>query len=279
MKAYRFLPLLALPALAALTACDDVAEDDRIIPVDRIESDRVVLLQEFSGQRCRNCPDGADAIHSILAEYPDNVVAVSMHPAGTTFSGPYRGTDITCDEATYMYDFYNRPTEFPYAIVNGNLDISEESNRKNYNVWATMTIMAMLQAPEMSLEVEATYDAATRTVTATYSAEALEELYDGHNIMVWLTENDIVAAQDVHGRPVNDYVSNHILRASFNGEAGESIGSDFLIGQKAEGSVSLVLDEKWVPENCEVVAYVYRPSDKYVLQAAKCPAVPGASSH
>lgn len=269
MKAYRFLPLLAAPVLLGLTACDDIAENDRIIPVDRIESDRVVLLQEFSGQRCRNCPDGAEAIHNILNEYPDNVVAVSMQPAGTTFSGPYRGSDLTSEQATFMYDFYGRPTEFPYAIINGNLDLSEESNRKNYNVWATMTIMAMLDAPVMTLEVESSYDPATRTVTATYSAEAQEELYDDLKVVVWLTEDGVVGAQDVHGRPVMDYVTNHLLRASLTGEDGVSIGSYFKIGQVAEGTVSTVIADNWNADNCHVMAYVYRTSDKYVLQAAK----------
>ncbi len=43
-------------AAAALTSCDNVAEDDRFIKLPPIEADRAVLIEDFTGQNCLNCP-------------------------------------------------------------------------------------------------------------------------------------------------------------------------------------------------------------------------------
>ncbi len=267
MKHQNITALLSAPLLlAGFVSCDKVDEDDRIIPVEKVESQRVVLLQEFSGQQCRNCPGGADAIHDILSIYPDNVVAVSMHPAGTPNSGPFLGTNTNSEIATEMYDFYGRPNEFPSAIING----TEFSI--NPSKWFEMCLTQMVLIPEISVTVEASASAGEDPViTAKYAVEYNEPIYDNLNIVVWLIENDIVAAQNVYGKPTRDYVHQHLLRASFAEDVeGISLGSSFKIGETSEGSLSLTPDKSWNLENCQVVAYVYRTSDKYVEQAAIC---------
>lgn len=275
MKLHKIMTALAAPALlASMVSCDDIAEDDRIKPVDKIVSDRVVLVQEFSGMMCSNCPLGADAIHSMIKAYPENIVAVGMHPEGVTFTRPLRGLDLTSKIATYMYDFYGRPTEFPQAVFNG--DVEEMS--KNYALWPAEAIKRLLDAPILKIDLDATYsEGATdelpegRVVTANYTVEFQEETTENLNLCVWLVENDIVGGQtQPNGRPIYDYVHQHVLRASLTEDAGKNLGGSFKIDQKAEGSVQISIDPKWKPENCQIVAYVYNTADKSVKQAGIC---------
>ena len=58
MKKY-ILPLLAS---LALSACDYIAEDERLIEVEAAQAKRVVLLEDFTGQLCVNCPLGTEVI-------------------------------------------------------------------------------------------------------------------------------------------------------------------------------------------------------------------------
>ncbi|MDE7160984.1 MAG: Omp28-related outer membrane protein [Muribaculaceae bacterium] len=268
MRLHNIPALLAAPLLlAGFASCDTVDENDRIIPVEKIESQRVVLVQEFSGQNCRNCPGGADAIHDILSVYPENVVAVGMHPSGTPNSGPMFGTNTTSEIATEMYDFYGRPAEFPCAIING----TEFSI--NPSKWFELTLSQMVLAPEITLTVEAAASGQgeEKKIEAKYSVEYNERIFDNLNIVVWLTESNVVAAQNVYGDRVRDYVHNHLLRASFcENVEGVNLGDSFKIGETSEGSLTLTPDKAWNLENCEVIAYVYRTSDHYVPQAAKC---------
>ena len=46
----------AVLAAAALTSCDNVPEADRFIKLPPIEADRAVLIEDFTGQYCLNCP-------------------------------------------------------------------------------------------------------------------------------------------------------------------------------------------------------------------------------
>lgn len=265
MRLQNISALLSAPLiLAGFVSCDTVAEDDRIIPVEKVESQRVVLLQEFSGQNCRNCPGGSDAIHDILSVYPDNVVAVAMHPKGTPNSGPLLRTDTTSEIATEMYDFYGRPAEFPCGIINGN------EFSINPNKWFELCLTQMVLPPEVTVSVEASGKAGEDpSVTAKYSIVYNEPIYDDLNVIVWLIENDVVAAQNVYGDRVPRYVHQHLLRASFTEKVeGIALGNSFKIGESSEGTLTLAPQQAWNLENCEVVAYVYRSSDNYVYQAA-----------
>ncbi len=47
------------------TACDNIDEDDRFIPVERPHSEKTVLIEEFTGARCVNCPDGAAVVAAL----------------------------------------------------------------------------------------------------------------------------------------------------------------------------------------------------------------------
>lgn len=265
MKPHRIiLPLLA-PVLAgaSLCSCDDVDQDNRIVPVDKIESERVVIVQEFSGQNCSNCPDGAAALKSLMNAYPDNVVVVSMHPKGTAFSGP-ASQGLTSDEATVMYSYFDSPVEFPCAYVDG------LTNNNNPATWATDAIMRMLSPMTARISSEAHYDAATDRIVSSYTVDFVEETERRLNVMVWLIESDIVALQNDHGTLNPKYVHEHVLRGSLNGDFGEEIGSSFLIDQQVTGTGEIEMQPKWNPANCEVVTYLYDQATREVFQADMC---------
>ena len=48
-----------------LTACSHIDEDDRLIYVKPAEVSRRVLLEDFTGQRCVNCPKANDEIKAL----------------------------------------------------------------------------------------------------------------------------------------------------------------------------------------------------------------------
>ena len=52
-----------------LIACDNIAEEDRLIYEPLPEVNRSVLIEDFTGQRCVNCPTAADEIQKLQKEY------------------------------------------------------------------------------------------------------------------------------------------------------------------------------------------------------------------
>lgn len=78
--------IIPAAALMALAACDNINEDERYVPVDAVEAQRVILLEDFTGQKCNNCPDAHKIIAQLQQQYPGSIVAVSIHAGGMAFN-------------------------------------------------------------------------------------------------------------------------------------------------------------------------------------------------
>ena len=52
-------------AIFATVACQEVDPNDRLIYVKPAEVGRAVLIEDFTGQKCINCPNGTNAINNM----------------------------------------------------------------------------------------------------------------------------------------------------------------------------------------------------------------------
>ena len=73
-------------AVAMLTACEVIPEGERLIPVETEETNRKILLVEFSGVNCNNCPTAAEEGHKLQHLYGEKLVIVEMHPASNALT-------------------------------------------------------------------------------------------------------------------------------------------------------------------------------------------------
>lgn len=253
---------VAALAAASFSSCDNIDENDRFIPVERPTVEKVILVPEFTGIRCVNCPEGAKTLHDLQGSYPDNVIVVGMQPENTAYTRPIRGFQLYSSEATTYYEYFN-PNAFPCAVI--------DFVSMNYNIsqWTTDGIARMSVPSPLTLETSAEYDASTREVKVNYKG-TFNQMYNKElSVLVWVIENKIIGPQmTTGGQTIEDYEHNHVLRASANGDWGESLGAYFETEQTVEGTASIVLDEKWVAENCQVVAFFFQTGGKTVEQAA-----------
>lgn len=253
------ISLAAIAGVVMFSSCDNIDENDRFIPVERPTVERVVLVQEFTGMTCVNCPTGASTIHDLQNKYPDSMVAVCMHPKGTPFNDALDDLDLTSDEATAYYNYF-RPNGFPCAIVDG--------GALNYNIsqWPKLVDTAISKKAPATIELTTDYDKATNEVTANYKVVFNETYGNEASVLVWIIENGIEGWQDSLDGLLFDYVHNHVLRASLNGTWGESIGKSFYPEDTFEGTAKLKLRDGWVAENCQIVAFVFQTGSKVVEQ-------------
>ncbi len=86
---------------------------------------RVVLVEEFTGESCPNCPRAANGLATILhnAQYADKVVAICHH------SGYYNDAYTTSFDNAYAGFFYNDNTTYAPAMMYDRYT----GNNKNYN--------------------------------------------------------------------------------------------------------------------------------------------------
>lgn len=261
----------AIAASMTFVSCDNIAPEDRYIEVEVNKSEKVVLLEDYTGMQCVNCPDAASIIDNIHHTFGENFIAVGLHPK----SGPYQKPmpiaqgstellDLSSEDADAYYKKYSIKA-FPTAMIDrSTFDGSKLLDNKDK--WAAyVNQQAMLTSP-VNIEMTSEYNTETRAVAIYTDLSFAENVSENLYFQLWVIENGIVGPQ-VTSKGINwEYVHNHVLRSAINGTWGEEIGSAVVGDTKALRS-TFTLNEKWVAENCEIVGFVYRASDDVILQA------------
>ena len=254
----RLVPLLAL--LFILAACDHIDETDRLVYVKPAPAQRVVLIEDFTGQRCVNCPKAAEVIEQLEEQYPGSVIAVGIH-SGPFSRSPNGATryPLATDEGDAYYSHWQCDRQ-PVGMVN-------RQGLSDYPDWtAQVHQLVQLTAP-LTIEVRATIT--SNTLDTEVQVLATDGDVTG-NLQLWLVEDGIVSAQYMPDGTVNrDYVHNHVLRCAINGTWGEPLA--LTEGQTATAAHQLPLAEGWNQQQLRVVAFVY--NDTGVLQAAQAIAI------
>lgn len=252
-------------ALLATASCSNIADDfeGRTEYIKPAEVGRTVLIEDFTGQRCINCPTGTDRINNIVETYgEDNVIAVGIHSGPLGFAGTSRVVGLMTDTGNEYYKYWDSQNKMgqPWALFN-----RSTAPNSDYNTWATKVGEIISKKAPMSIAIANTYDADTRQLTTDIDAYGTDGNTTG-KLQVWLIEDGIVAIQYMPDGSANrDYVHNHVFRAAVNGTWGEDVTVSE--GEHTNKQYTYTLPEKWNAEKVSVVAFVY--NDNEVLQTSK----------
>jgi len=270
---FSFFSLVSASGMLALclmfTSC---FEDQKNIEPFVPSGNRVVLLEDFTGKGCTNCPKGSRELDNLLTQFPNNLVAVSLHAgffANPQFF-PLGEYDLRTDEGEFLIDYLSQPIGYPSGVVN-RTPISGDM-QLGLNQWASAITAAIQVPPAIELSIVRTYDAVSRQLIVTVNGIGKEALSGDIRLSVMLTESGIIDAQDDFeaGGIVPDYVHKHVLRDMMTPAAGASVLSGITIGQTFSQTYSTTLDASWVADDMEIIAFtsLVNGSDFPVLQAA-----------
>lgn len=232
------LTAAALVALAIFPSCEEVGPNidlggpgreeglvDTTYVASQVEAPQTknVLLEDFTGVRCKNCPLGADQAASMVATYPGRVVVIGQH--SQFLATPYPGDpDLRTDEAQDIENMLAPVLGKPSAAIDRRIFPGESTIlQPSISKWANLVSQAIqtTTAP-VNLTIETTWDATNRNlrvkVTVHYtSAETVD-----NRLSVFLLEEHVVAAQLQPDDEIDsNYVQKHVMRTMltrFNGE-------------------------------------------------------------
>lgn len=248
-----FLGVATATMAMAAASCSNIDEGDRLIYVKPAEVGRAVLIEDLTGQRCINCPDGNDIITDIIKTYgEDNVIAVGIHCGPLGFAGNSKRVGLMTDTGVEYYKYWANGTNLgqPSAIFNRKKGPSD-----NFNNWAAEVGLIISEKANLSVNIANAYDAKTRTLTTKVGAFGVNGTVSG-KLQVWIVEDGIKAMQLMPDGSANqEYIHNHVFRAAVNGTWGEDI--TVKEGETTSNDYSYVLPETWNADNISVVAFVY----------------------
>lgn len=235
-----------------------------------------VLIEEFTGHKCVNCPAAHDLLGNLKNEYGDSLIIVSIHAgffATPDNSGAYT-TDLRTTAGEELHDAYG-VSSYPSGMINRGKDQEETVLRKD--IWNGRIKQQMGASTKASLSIEYEFDAQTRNLSADVDIEFLDEVSGVYRLSVYITEDGIIAPQKNDNENVGpvpeimDYEHNHVLRGTMNGTWGDPV-SDKVVTTGTVYSLSyddFAIPEEWNEANLSLIAFVYSQEDQSVLQAEK----------
>lgn len=270
--------LFAAVILISATACDviDNPVQSPVVPVDTTSKVKQnVLLEDYTGHTCGNCPEAAELATQIQNTYgKDRVIVVGVH------AGPFAkvvlpdypmnfntaaGTDL---DNTFRVSRAGNPNGFVNRVArNGKIILGKDQ-------WAEVTTELLAQTPRVGLKETHSWDAVSKTLSVTVDVNYLTNGTPDYHLVGLLTESKIISDQtDYRKNPshIKDYEFEHVMRASMlNGTWGEQLSTSAVAaGTTLKKTFTYTFPDgvTWVPSNCEIVIYVHQhDTTKEVVQ-------------
>ncbi len=259
----------------AFFSCDIVEppykKNSSVTPVDTTK--RKVLVEDFTGFRCGNCPEASHKAEQIAELYPDRVILLALHAGPLSIPTPTRKYDFRTPETREIGDYYGLIAT-PYGMV----------SRRKFNgqtlqapsAWAGFTEETLQLEALLKINLTGSYNESSREITANLKLDYIKDSELSHYYAVYIVEDSIVQYQqddrqfpNIH---VNDYVHNHVMRGSMNGTWGLPVSNSII---KAGSSTDLQLkytipeNKDWRPKKLSLIAIVQNNETKEVLQVEK----------
>ncbi len=275
IKRKYIIPVIVLFAFV-FNSCDKV--DPPYVELrDYCNGNRNVLIEDYTGHGCNNCPEAAVLANQLKDEFCKRIVIIAVH-AGY-FAEPYFENDPLFS-ADFRTEAGNEWDSFfgNSAMGNPNGLISRVKGPTGYvfykDSWRKVADTLLQKNAEAFISIENEFNSDSRTLSTTVETVFEESINRNYKVIVCITQDGIIAPQknkneEIGETPIDvDYVHNHVLRGSINGSWGENLSNSGAVvkDETYTKTYSKVFPEEWIPADCHVVAFVYDEETKEVLQ-------------
>jgi|SRR3989304_7837132 len=248
--------------LVFIASCDYIAipKEDYIPianPADTVK--RKVMLEDFTGHTCPNCPPASTEAIALKQIYGEQLVVIGVHAGILSDPNPPNYPANYQTTAGDAYEVFFFITGYPTGMINRKRYPSNGHKIGAYQSWDTHIDSVLSRPVEADIEVSNLLNGNQLTVTA--KTKMIVNKTGNYRIVALITEDNIVSPQLNGTIYVPNYTHRHVLRGSipdgnfwgdplFNGSvlAGDSIMTTF---------PPYTLGGTWNVNNLHVVVYIY----------------------
>ena len=230
---------------------------------------RIVLLEEYSGVRCNNCPTAALKAEELLEVFGDNLVLVTIHPNNNPLTAPMVDSIDYRVAGSEDWASYYGITGIPKGIVN------RRNTQLDADAWEAAIENELNKEQTVDIDIQNSYRPSDSTLQIKVVSNFLCDLEGDYNLQVCITEDSLASPQRnnnsaIGASVIDDYSHEHVLRAMVNGVWGETlVEGSALQGQTYNRTYMLTLPSNINIRNCAIVAFVFNKNTKEVEQAQK----------
>jgi hypothetical protein len=266
--------LFSLAIIASLAACKERNDLVNLTPGDQLVLDsnyvnnriyapeqRNVLIEDFTGVRCQNCPEAAEIIHGILEDHPGRVVALGVHPnLMATLTMPYKKSknDFRTVEGGNLLTLLGTSISLPIGAINRKIFSGEQKALIERNQWIGYT------KDELGIPTVANltftkniYNETSRTLELAIRVYYTEAAAQTNFLTLAISEDNIIDLQETLTEIDSNYTHMHVLRRFAQPSSGLELPGKTEKGKTYVVKYNTVLPENWNPENINVVAILH----------------------
>jgi hypothetical protein len=282
MKKYSILLSIGL----VINSCDIVEGPYLTDSEFYVNPEKKVLIEDFTGHLCPNCPDAARELEAIHDIYGDQIIGMAIH-ASTTFARPYhssQGPGFQYDFRTNWGDnwdaFYGISNSgLPKGMIN-RIGYQNNSHKLGKDEWASAVAVELQKEVDFKILINPDFGFVNISVIVE------NDIINNFNLAVCLTESNIINWQKDGQDNIEDYEHNHVLRTVLadyelssqpNFESGEIIEKTYGINLPGREQENIDYSNNtaelgngnaggWNAENISIVAYIYNNITKEIVQ-------------
>jgi hypothetical protein len=243
--------------LVQLTAEDTLNFDGKI----------VVLLEDYTGVRCVNCPEAAEIASQLQEQNEGHLIVLGVHP-NTAYQIPYNDvTDFRTEEGNDWNNYFNIDS-YPSGTVNRKEAIGNPE-------WTAAVNNVIGSDAPVRLIVKTAYNDSEREVSLSVYSKFLTTVEsDDVRLTLCMMEDSIVGPQQTTTGVNTNYMHRHVFRGTVDGLTWGRVldinsGSTIESGRYFATNMKFNVDEKYNADQFYIVACITDHNTRQVLMAAE----------
>jgi hypothetical protein len=284
MNSTRSILLVLVSFIFFFSSCDKIETPyatarhgniiDTIADLDTVPVVKRVLLEDYTGHKCVNCPEATVIAHSEEASHEGKLIVLAVHagyqalPGTGEYAADYRSATGEVWNVDFGINSINPQGMVDRREFDGTRVLSKDS-------WSNDVDIALTQAPELVMTMTNVYDTNTRKVNSVIYSKFLSAISGSYTLTVCVVEDSLISGQKNNNPAVgttpdiHNYVFMDVLRGSVNGDYGEVLTGKVDPSITYMGKFAITIDENWTAKNCWILAFVSKSDTREILQVIK----------
>jgi hypothetical protein len=238
-----------------------------------------VLIEEFTGVRCTNCPNGAAIVKGLQTANPGRVVVVKMHSNFLANPIKLNDPDLRDLDADAIDIAFGTNGLKPNAIIDRTKNLADPNQVQFYsnkNAWSNVVASQLSKASAINLSAAGTLNAAKDSVELKTQIVFTSAVTDTLAYTVYLIEDEIEATQDSFTTTtfeIEGYIHEEVLRKAVTPPVTGTPLPTFAVGYEKgrviDRIIAFPLPAKVLnKQHLRVVVFVHKQNKGEVLQAS-----------
>lgn len=257
-----------------------IVKDTTYLDTPEAPTDKVILIEESTGNKCSNCPAGKVQIDQMVAANPTRIKVMALH---------FKGLEIDLP-AEKFYSLENPDVRSLISYLDGDqgqpcaaFDRVKDASNKYFIIrgsggnWSSAINSGLNKTSPVNLHMTSTYDANSNLVTLNTTLAFTDTTSDKLFLSLFVLEDGLIGTQEEMVFPnvikIEDYEFNDVLRKAISPVIGSPVLQTMTLIEKGRAFRRTVIfqpDAIWNKDNCRIIAVVHKSeaNDKRVIQVA-----------